>query len=194
MTFPLNTLGLSHQFIASHVREGAFCIDATCGRGRDTLFLATLCGKSGKVLAFDIQNEAVESTEKLLKENGVENVEVYLDSHANLDSYAEKESVDAIMFNFGWLPGGDHHVFSRPETSIEAIRKGLDLLKPGGVMSLCIYHGKETGTAEKDALLPFLETVDPQIFTVITAFFSNRKGDVPIPVFIIKDQEKRKPA
>ena len=26
--FPLNALGLSHQFMAAHIREGSFCIDA----------------------------------------------------------------------------------------------------------------------------------------------------------------------
>ena len=187
MDFPLNTLGLSHQFIAARVREGDFCIDATCGRGRDTLFLCRLCGETGRVLAFDIQEEAVESTRRLLEENGCRNAEVILDSHSNVDRYAEKGKVRAVMFNFGWLPGGDHRIFSRPETSMEAIRKALDLLSPGGVISICIYYGKETGTAERDALLPFLETLDPQIYTVITARFSNRRGEVPIPVFILKE-------
>ena len=187
MNDSLNTLALSHQFIAARVRKGDVCIDATCGRGRDTLFLARLCGETGRVIAFDIQKEAVESTLKLLKENGIRNADVRLDSHSHMDRCAEKETVSAIMFNFGWLPGGDHSIFSKPDTSIEAIKKGLELLKPGGVMSLCIYYGKETGTAEKDALLPFLKTIDPEIYTVITAEFSNRKGEVPIPVFILKE-------
>ena len=54
--YPLNALGLSHQFMAAHISEGAFCIDATAGKGRDTLFLCGLVGESGRVLAMDIQS------------------------------------------------------------------------------------------------------------------------------------------
>ena len=40
-------------------------VDATCGRGKDTLFLANIFKE---VYAFDIQDEAIESTKELLKE------------------------------------------------------------------------------------------------------------------------------
>lgn len=192
MTYPLNTLGLSHKFIAEHIGEGAFCIDATAGRGRDTVFLASLCGKTGRVIAFDIQDDAVESTKALVKENGYEDtVTVIKDSHSNMAQYAKKESADAIMFNLGWLPGGDHNIFSRPETSIPAISAALEILKPGGVMSVCVYHGKNCGTLEKDALTEYFKTIDNKRFTVITLEFSNRTGDIPVPVFIIKDGKEK---
>ena len=55
-----NTLGLVHEFLRRHVKEGDFCIDATAGRGRDTALLCRLTGERGTVLAFDIQREAVE--------------------------------------------------------------------------------------------------------------------------------------
>ena len=54
MSRPFGALQVAHQFIESHVRPGAFCIDATAGRGNDTVFLASLVGETGKVLAFDI--------------------------------------------------------------------------------------------------------------------------------------------
>ena len=58
MLFHQNALGLSHKFISEHVKSGDVCIDATAGRGRDTLFLCELVGEEGKVFAFDIQEEA----------------------------------------------------------------------------------------------------------------------------------------
>ena len=64
----LNTLGIAHKIIAEHVQPGDFCIDATAGRGHDTAFLCELVGKEGKVLAFDIQQAAVDSTRALLAE------------------------------------------------------------------------------------------------------------------------------
>lgn len=186
--FPLNSLGLTHRFMAEHIRPGDFCIDATAGRGRDTLFLCRLVGDTGRVLAMDIQPSAVTQTEALLVQEGVSSVaRVVRDCHSRMGEYAQPGSVDGIMFNFGWLPGGDHTAFSHPDTSIAAIRAGLSLLKPGGVMSLCIYYGRENGTAERDALLAFLPTLDNRRYTVIRGDFINRTGDVPIPVFIIKE-------
>ncbi len=183
----LNALGFSHQFVRAFVKEGDLCIDATAGRGRDTLFLAELTGQTGKVLAFDIQQEAIDSTDALLREHGVrERVELILDSHSHLAQYASPGTVQAVMFNFGWLPGGDHSIFSRADTSIPAIEAGLELLRDGGVMCLCLYCGKECGYEEKNRVLDYLATVDSSRFTVCVTDFVNRNGDFPIPVFIIK--------
>ncbi len=187
--FSLNALGLSHQFMAAHVREGAFCIDATAGKGRDTLFLCRLVGESGRVLALDIQADAVAQTTALLTAEGVSaRAQVVQDCHSHLADYANPASVDGIMFNFGWLPGGDHNTFSHADTSVAAVRAALDLLKVGGVMTLCLYYGRQNGTAERDALLAFLPTIDNRRYTVIRGDFANRTGAVPIPVFIIREQ------
>lgn len=186
--FPLNSLGLTHAFMAGHIRPGDVCVDATAGKGRDTLFLCRLVGEEGRVLAMDIQPDAVAQTEALLRTEGVSHIaRVVQDCHSHLGDYAQPETVDGIMFNFGWLPGGDHSVFSTPDTSIAAVKAGLELLRPGGVMSLCIYHGRDNGTAERDALLAFLSTVDNRRYTVMVTEFANRTGDIPIPVFIVKE-------
>ena len=110
-----------------------------------------------------------------------------LDSHHRMEAYFPPESVDAITFNFGWLPGGDHAIFTKPDTSIPAIEAGLRLLRPGGVMSLCIYSGKDTGYQERDALLAFLPTLPQDQYTVLITQFSNRPNDPPIPVLILKE-------
>lgn len=187
--FPLNAWGLSHQFMAAHIREGAFCIDATAGKGRDTLLLCRLVGESGRVLALDIQADAVAQTTALLTAQGVAHrARVVQDCHSRLADYADPDSVDGIMFNFGWLPGGDHNTFSHADTSVAAVGAALNLLKVGGVMTLCLYYGRENGTAERDAVLDFLPTIDNRRFTVIRGDFANRTGDVPIPVLIIREQ------
>ncbi len=188
MIFPLNTLGLAHHFLAEHVPCGGFCIDATAGKGRDTVFLCSLVGKTGHVLAFDIQPSAVEATQALLRQNGCDSIAtVVCDSHHHMANYAQPESADAVVFNFGWLPGGDHSIFTRAETSIPAIEAGMLLLKPGGVMSLCIYSGGENGFDERNALLQYVETINPLEYTVVISRFVNRSGNPPIPVFIWKE-------
>lgn len=183
----LNTLGIAHKAIAEKVNPGDFCIDATAGRGNDTAFLCSLVGESGKVIAFDIQQQAVDSTKERLKEQGYEGIaSVYLDSHSNMGNYAQPNSVDCIVFNFGYLPGGDHSVFTTPATSIPAIETGLELLKPGGLMSLCVYYGGDSGFEEKDALMEYFRTIDSKQYTVLITEFANRPNNPPIPVFILK--------
>lgn len=186
--FALNTLSLTQDFVARCVHKGDLCIDATAGRGGDTAFLCKLVGSTGRVIAFDIQPQAVESTrERLEKESLAEIAQVYLESHIHMGQYAKPNSVNAIMFNFGWLPGGDHNVFTSGQSSVQAIETGLQLLKPGGIMTLCIYYGKETGFAERDALLEYVQTIDNKQYTVLVHNFANRVNCPPIPVFIIKD-------
>ena len=184
----LNTLFLAHKFVSEHVQPGDLCIDATAGKGRDTAFLCSLVGDEGKVLAFDIQPAAITQTQKLLTEKNYAHIaSVILDSHENMAAYAAPASVSCIMFNFGWLPGGDHTLYTRPESSIPAIEAGLHLLKPGGIMSLCIYYGGESGYEERDALLSYLSGIDNQQYTVIVNTFHNRTGNPPIPVFLYKE-------
>ena len=183
-----SALDISASVIRSRVREGDLCIDATAGRGNDTAFLCSLVGSSGRVIAFDIQKEAVDSTSALIESRGYSDIaRIIHGSHTDMDKYAEPESVSCITFNFGWLPGGDHSIHTERETSIEAVKKALGLIRPGGLISMILYYGRDTGFEEKDELLKFVKTIDSSIFTVITAEFSNRPNCPPIPVFIIKE-------
>ncbi|MDY3691879.1 MAG: class I SAM-dependent methyltransferase [Dysosmobacter sp.] len=182
----LNTLGVVHEFLRCHVKEGAFCIDATAGRGRDTALLCRLAGERGRVLSFDIQQSAVDQTKALLEQEGL-SAQVILDSHAHMERYAQAGTVDCVVFNFGRLPGGDPHIFTRAESSVAAIGAGLRLLRPGGVMAIALYYGKENGYEERDAVLEYLKTVDDRTYTVLCCQWSNRRGEPPLPVFIWKE-------
>ena len=142
----MNTLSLVHEHLKSWIYPGDFVIDATAGNGKDTEFLCGLVGREGKVLAFDIQEQAVENTRQRLQEHGWSDVgEVVLDSHANMGKYAQENSVDCIVFNLGWLPGGDHTVFTHADSTIAAIEAGLKLLRKDGVMCVSIYYGGASG-------------------------------------------------
>lgn len=188
MAETFSVLDLACRWMAETARPGDFCIDATAGRGRDTAYLCELVGQDGRVLALDLQPEAVSSTLRLLERRGLaDRARVILDSHANLRRYAPPDSARCIAFNFGWLPGGDHKIFTRAETSVEAVQQGLDILQPGGVMTLCIYYGRENGCQERDALLQFLRGADPGRFTVVVHTFANRGGDPPIFILVRKD-------
>lgn len=175
-----------HHFLREYITEGDCCVDATCGNGNDTRFLCECAGPAGKVYAFDIQKCAVDATRRLLEEKGcLERAELICAGHEEMDRYVERE-VSCIMFNFGYLPGGDHALGTKPETSLAAVEKGLGLLKVGGVMSLCIYSGGDTGYEERDALLAYLKDLDTKKWLVILNSFYNRRKDPPIPVFVIR--------
>lgn len=183
----LNALSLSHKFMREHVKPGDFCIDATCGHGKDTALLCQLTGPDGRVLAFDIQQEALDSASALLDREGLSGrAELILDSHAHLEAYAEPETVDCIVFNLGWLPGGNHDIHTTADGSIAAIRQGLILLKPMAVMCLCVYYGRNNGYGERDAVLEYVESLDPSQYTAIVSRFVNRRGDVAFPIFLHK--------
>ena len=176
-----------HHFLREHIKEGDFCIDATSGNGNDTLLLCQLVGKTGKVIGFDIQEAAITATKQVLLSAGLaDRARLLLKSHTHMSEYAGECTVDCIVFNFGYLPTGDHAIATRPDTSIDAIRQGLLLLKKGGLMSLCIYSGGDSGFAERDALLAYLKELDSRCYIVILSSYYNRPNHPPIPVLIYK--------
>ncbi|WP_461813122.1 tRNA 5-(aminomethyl)-2-thiouridylate-methyltransferase MnmM [Faecalimonas sp.] len=175
-----------HHFIKNHVENGEVCIDATAGNGNDTLLLAELVGEKGKVYAFDIQEQALQKTRERLEEKGLDNrVELILESHEKMEQWV-KEEVSCVVFNFGYLPGGNHFLSTKTESSIKAIQGGLSLLKKGGMMSLCIYSGGDSGFEEKEGILQYLHRLDSKKYLVIVSQYYNRPNNPPIPAIIIK--------
>lgn len=175
------------ELVKAHIEEGDICIDATMGNGNDTEFLCRCAGKGGKVLAFDIQQPALERTrERLSRELEYENYELYLESHEKMAEHAQKDSVSCIMFNLGYLPLGDHSLATRAESSIAAMKAGLELLKKDGIMSICIYSGGDSGFTERDRVLEWLKTLDAKRYLVLVTEYWNRPNHPPIPAAVIK--------
>lgn len=176
-----------HHFIEDHVQPGDICIDATMGNGNDTALLSKLAGEKGRVVAFDIQQLALDNTnQKLLQEKCPKNYELVLASHECMGEYAEKNSVSCITFNLGYLPGGDHGKATKGESSIRAIETGLELLKKKGLMTVCIYSGGDSGFEEKDQVLSYIKGLDSRQYLVIVSEYANRPNNPPIPVLIIR--------
>lgn len=178
-----------HERIQQMIKEPLLCIDATAGTGKDTVFLAKLVGERGRVISMDIQEMAIEQTKKrLLKERLSDRAEVVLDSHVHMDKYAKKDSVSLIMFNLGYLPGGDHSLSTKADTTIEALEKGLNLLHEGGMISLLIYSGGDSGFEEKNQVLAWLRELPDDKYTVLVEAFYNKPNNPPLPVYILKNE------
>ena len=174
------------EFFINTIPPGSQAIDATAGNGNDTLKLCRAVGTDGFVFAFDIQKTAISNTEKKLEENGFSNAKLILDSHENMDNYVT-DKVFAVIFNLGYLPGGDHSLCTRYETSIKAIEKALELISDNGFVSITVYYGKNSGTEEKEQVFKYLKTIDHKKYTVTVHDFYNRPNNPPITVIITKN-------
>ena len=145
--------GLHKHFILEHLGEGEVAVDFTMGNGNDTLFLSKTVGESGRVYAFDIQEDALTSTRAHLEANGApENYTLICASHHRVGEFV-KEPIKAGMFNLGYLPrSGRKTLYTMRETTMPAVEAAIDLLAPDGVLIVAIYPGHEEGALEGEML------------------------------------------
>ena len=150
---------LHKHFILQHIGEGDVCVDFTMGNGNDTLFLSRTVGETGRVYAFDIQEEALASTRARLEAEGApENYTLICASHHRVREFV-KEPIKAGMFNLGYLPGsGKKGVTTMRETTMPAVEAAIDLLAPDGVLIVAVYPGHEEGALEGDMLRVYFKT------------------------------------
>ena len=170
---------LARDILARAVQPGDIVIDATMGNGHDTAFLCEAVGPSGRVFAFDVQKEAIASTEALLREKGLLDRAVLIHAgHQYMDAHVS-QAVSAVVFNLGWLPGGSHTVTTRWETTREAVEKALSLLLPGGVLVVCAYPGHGEGNRERQQLVSFFSLLSNRKYNALRHHFLNAGPGAP---------------
>ena len=157
----LTAVKFVQDFLAARLVHPQLCVDATCGNGGDTAFLCNLTAPA-------------------------ERYELICGSHADLLQYVQPGTADAVMFNFGWLPGADHAVFSTAQSSIPALQAALQAVRPGGIVSAILYSGAVIGSDEKQAVLRFLRALPLKSFTVLVCDFANWAETAPLPCLILK--------
>ena len=176
---------LARDALLRAVQSGDTVVDATMGNGHDTLFLAEQAGAEGHVYAFDIQESAVESTRKLLEEHGMsDRVTLLCRSHDEM-AEAVPAGLAAAVFNLGWLPGGDHRITTRCASTGKAVLSALELLKPGGIVTVCAYPGHEEGNRELEMLTGLLSGLSNRTYNVLRQTFLNAGPGAP-ECFIIQ--------
>ncbi|MBN2795537.1 MAG: class I SAM-dependent methyltransferase [Clostridia bacterium] len=185
-----NVTLLSQWMLPNMIKPGMRCIDATAGNGYDTLFLSNQVGAHGFVYAFDIQEAAVEATEKLLEESPYLNHKVILDSHALMTQYIH-EPVDFVVFNLGYLPKADKSITTKKESTLVAIDEALKLLKCHGILWIVVYPGHEAGQEESEALSNYLSGFEQKNYSVLKMAFMNQKNNPPYIWAIEKKFEEK---
>lgn len=179
-----------HYILGGRIKKGDVVIDATMGNGNDTLFLARLVGPEGSVFSFDIQQIALDRTLKKIIDNKLDdyNIRLINDSHENIEDYPIN-TVDAAMFNLGYLPQGDCSIITRTGSTIKGIKSVLKLLKSRGIISIIIYYGHEGGIDEKQQVLSFVRDLSNKDFVVMDCCYANQSNDPPIIIFIEKTKD-----
>jgi hypothetical protein len=154
---------------------GGLAVDLTAGNGHDTLYLWQKVGPGGTVVAFDLQKRALENTARRLRSAGafvacqtpatlVERASagVFLveGCHSRLSSVLREEPL-AVVANLGYLPGGDHALVTRRETTLAALQAAAACLAAGGRLVVTAYPGHGGGEEESRAVQDFFAGLDP---------------------------------
>ncbi len=177
---------LSHFFLSERLAPGDRAVDATCGNGRDTLFLAQSVGPGGKIWAFDLQEEALAKTSTLLTEAGcLAQVELVAAGHERLAEFVPGP-VKAVIFNLGYLPGGDRHFVTRPAQTLAALDQASRLLLPGGIVAVCVYTGHPGGTDEGITVGEWAAGLSPRDFNAWVCRQANRGPSAPYLILVEK--------
>ena len=177
-----------HNICREVLQLGDIAIDATAGNGHDTLFLAQQVGTTGKVYSFDIQTSAIIATTKRVEHFKLDNVVLINKDHAHLQEIIPKEhhgTVAVVMFNLGYLPGGDKSLITQSTSTLSAMNQSLNRLRTGGLLTIIAYTGHAGGEEETNAVSDLLSGLDDKAFTV-TQITAQQKSISPPQLFVVK--------
>lgn len=170
---------LSHNFL------GKIALDATVGKGKDTLKLLEAVGETGFVYGFDVQEEALDAAKKVLKD--YKNYKLFLESHENIDKI---EKFDLVIYNLGFLPGSDKKITSLRDSTIASLKKATGKISEGGIIIVVSYLGHKNSLEERQGVDEFLKNLDQKKFKVEKREFYNQKNNPPIVYLIEKKVER----
>jgi len=177
-----------HELLAEKISNGQLAVDLTAGNGYDTLMLWRLVGASGQVISFDIQPEALRSTQQRLEVQGatvrcwctkdsqlehVAGVDLVNAGHQQLRNYLPT-APHAIVANLGYFPSGDKTITTLPETTLQALQQSAELLAPCGRLAVVVYTGHPGAADEASAVDGFFSGLEPDAFQVLQFKVLNR--------------------
>ncbi|BBM84164.1 class I SAM-dependent methyltransferase [Candidatus Uabimicrobium amorphum] len=178
-----------HLHVEKLLSAGDVAIDATVGNGHDTSFLARIVGKTGKVFGFDIQHQAIINTQKRLEQLALhQRVEIFHTSHAEMLEHIPQnyhQKIKVVMFNLGYLPGGDKNIITAASTTLTAFSHSLDLLQSGGNLVVMVYTGHSGGECEWNEIQQWFTSLEKSIYTVMFPVEPSPRKEVP-KLFVIE--------
>ena len=175
-----NIIDFSHYLIKKQLTKADVSVDMTVGNGNDTLVLAQA---SKFVYGFDIQKEACLKTQELLKD--YKNTEIIFVSHEFFEKYINEE-IAGVIFNLGYLPGGNKDIHTDASTVLETLKRVLVKLKTRGICIIVFYPGHKSGLEEANILQEYLKSLNQKEFDVLKYEFINQINDPPFLIAIKK--------
>ncbi len=160
MTY-FNLLKFSHSLWQNHLNTKDCAIDATCGNGHDSLFLAQIL-KNGHLFVFDIQKKALDKTKNLLQQSKLDCKNIFF-LHQSHDQFSQnlfgKNKIKLFVYNLGYLPGGNKTITTQTKTTIASLNQALALLSTNGALSITCYPGHAEGAKETKAVKNWLQKI-----------------------------------
>lgn len=179
----ISLVNTAHELTRNILSPGDIAIDATVGNGHDTVFLAEQVGPSGRVYGFDIQQEAIDSTREKFRQNELSDCLTLIHaSHADMDEKIPFDlhgKIRVIMFNLGYLPGGDKSVITLTDSTLGALSAAIRILAVNGIITLLAYPGHPGGDQETDRVKTWCEQLNPEQFKVRTIYSTAQKESAP---------------
>lgn len=177
-------LEYAHSYWRSLLKPGDKVIDATCGNGYDTLFLAELT--HGEVTAIDIQQEAILSAQNHLKKSlDPQMYSKIIWLHQSHVSFPPLNNIKLVVYNLGYLPKGDKSKTTLTETTLQSLTSAQNLLETGGCISVTCYPGHTEGKKEEVAILAWAAALDSKKWNCCYHRWLNR-NDSPTLLIIMK--------
>jgi hypothetical protein len=176
--------------------DGDWAVDATVGNGQDTCFLARRVGPAGRVIGFDVQSEAlVAASARLHREGLAGRVTLVHRGHEELAGWfrdhAAQRRPRVFMFNLGYRPGGDPKIVTRPDSTVSALETALELVVPGGLVTVVAYPGHEGGAEEAERVLSWSRSIPRSMARAVEFAELNTRG--PAPLLIAVSRSKHRP-
>ena len=180
------TTELAMSVTLSYVSPGDRVIDATCGTGQDTAILSEAVGEQGEVFAFDIQDKALELTRARLADQGAKNVKLIKGSFVTMGEYVSEGIASAVVFNLGYLPGGDHSITTIADETLEGLKAAIKVIRHGGIVTVVLYDGHEAGSEEKKSVLDWAGALDAREYHAAYVNLINQPNHPPEILWITK--------
>lgn len=185
----ISLVNTAHDLIRDILRPGDIAIDATVGNGHDTVFLAEQVGPSGHVYGFDIQQAAIDSTLNKFRHSKLSDcLTLTHASHADMDNKIPTHvhsKIRVIMFNLGYLPGGDKSVITQTDSTLKALTIASRILAFKGIITLLAYPGHQGGDIETDQVRSWCKQLNTEQFKVSTIYSTEHKDTAP-RLFVIR--------
>lgn len=165
--------------LKDRLQPGDVVVDATMGNGHDTLFLTQCVSPGGHVYAFDVQAPALVETAKRVP---ADMTTLIHSGHETMREHLPAEvhgKISAVMFNLGYLPGTDKTLITRTETTMIAVQAALDLLRPGGLLTIAVYPGHEGGAEEGRSIATWAAALESRRYEVQHLRPINRAASPP---------------